>query len=237
MRGVRRQMFRVSIITRASTKALNCDCAKMNTFAICTRELIEDKLMLTVVTEPLLNAPKAIEEQISGLGRKVVHLARNDTRARFMTTPGIGPITALCYLAAINDPARFRKSRNVGAYLGLTTRRYASGETDWTGRISKCGDALLSSYLKRRQPEQGLLPGWPCSWEDRPQCGFRLVYTAQHPKLRIVVLPPRLVACDSIAPDLESTPIRSDSGNSAYAASYKTPYSHSFVAGAAGRMC
>lgn len=70
--------------------------------------------LLTAVTEPLLNAPKAIEEQISGLGRKVVHLARNDTRARFMTTPGIGPITALCYLATINDPARFRKSRNVG---------------------------------------------------------------------------------------------------------------------------
>jgi hypothetical protein len=74
-------MFRVSIITRASTKALNCDCAKVNTFAICARELIEDKPMLTAVTEPMLNAPKAIEEQISGLGRKVVHLARNDSGA------------------------------------------------------------------------------------------------------------------------------------------------------------
>jgi transposase len=50
------------------------------------------------------------------------------------------------YLAAIDDPTRFGQSRNVGAYLGLTTRRYASGEIDWTGRISKCGDTMLRSY-------------------------------------------------------------------------------------------
>src|SRR5262249_24907903 len=61
--------------------------------------------------------------------------------------PGVGPITALCFLATIDDPTRFRRSRSVGAYVGLTTRRYASGETDWTGRISKCGDKLLRTYL------------------------------------------------------------------------------------------
>ena len=64
-----------------------------------------------------------------------------------MTAPGIGAITGLCYLATIDDPIRFKKSRNVGAYVGLTTRRFASGEIDWTGRISKCGDAMLRSYL------------------------------------------------------------------------------------------
>jgi transposase len=50
-------------------------------------------------------------------------------------------------LRQFNDPACFKRSRSVGAYLGLTTRRYASGETDWTGRISKCGDKMLRSYL------------------------------------------------------------------------------------------
>jgi hypothetical protein len=60
---------------------------------------------------------------------------------------GSGPITALCFLATVDDPIRFKRSRSVGAYVGLTTRRYASGETDWTGRISKCGDAMLRSYL------------------------------------------------------------------------------------------
>ena len=66
---------------------------------------------------------------------------------RFMTAPGVGAITALCFRATIDNPARFKRSRSVGAYVGLTTRRYASGETDWTGRISKCGDRMLRSYL------------------------------------------------------------------------------------------
>ena len=60
---------------------------------------------------------------------------------------GPGPITALCFKATIDDPTRFKRSRSVGAYVGLTTRRYASGEIDWSGRISKCGDAMLRSYL------------------------------------------------------------------------------------------
>ena len=77
-----------------------------------------------------------------------MRLARVEPQVRrFMTVPGVGPITALCYLATIDDPTRFKKSRNVGAYVGLTTRRYASGEIDRTGRISKCGDAMLRSYL------------------------------------------------------------------------------------------
>jgi len=75
-------------------------------------------------------------------------LARSNAQVRqFMTAPGIGPVTALCFLATIDDPTRFKRSRSVGAYVGLTTRRYASGEIDWTGRISKCGDKMLRGYL------------------------------------------------------------------------------------------
>ena len=66
---------------------------------------------------------------------------------RFMTVPGVGPITALCFKATINDPTRFKRSRSVGAYIGLTTRRRASGEIDWSGGISKCGDAMRRMYL------------------------------------------------------------------------------------------
>ena len=84
---------------------------------------------------------------ITELDRKVLRLACADRQTRsFMTAPGVGPITALCFQATIDDPARFTRSRSVGAYVGLTTRRYSSGEVDWTGRISKCGD-LLRSYL------------------------------------------------------------------------------------------
>ena len=122
--------------------------AKMNTFTVRTTELIVDKPALAAAVEPLLKAREAVERQIADLDRKVMRLARSEPQVRrFMTVPGVGPITALCYLATIDDPTRFKKSRNVGAYAGLTTRRFASGEIDWTGRISKCGDAMLRSYL------------------------------------------------------------------------------------------
>src|SRR5262245_51408521 len=76
---------------------------------------------------------KAIEQQVDDLDRKVLKLARHDAQVRrFMTVPGVGPITALCFKATIDDPTRFKRSRSVGAYVGLTTRRHASGEIDWT---------------------------------------------------------------------------------------------------------
>jgi transposase len=122
--------------------------AKMNVFAARAVELIQDRPELTAAVVPLLKTREVIERQIADLDRKVLRLARNNTQVRrFMTVPGVGPITALCYLATIDDPTRFKKSRSVGAYAGLTTRRYRSGEIDWTGRISKCGDAMLRTYL------------------------------------------------------------------------------------------
>jgi len=122
--------------------------AKMKVFSLRTLELIKDRPELVAAVAPLFKTREAIEQQIADLDRKVLHLARNNAQVRrFMTVPGIGPVTALCFLATIDDPTRFRRSRSVGAYLGLTTRRYASGEIDWTGRISKCGDKLLRTYL------------------------------------------------------------------------------------------
>ena len=87
---------------------------------------------------PLLEARNAVGQQVSGkLDRKVMKLARYDAQVRrFMTAPHrIGPITALAFKATIDDPERFARSRSVGAYVGLTSRRHASGEVDWTGRI------------------------------------------------------------------------------------------------------
>src|SRR6059036_1445005 len=122
--------------------------AKMNVFSMRAAELAEARPELAAAVEPLLKAREAVEKQIADLDRKVMRLARNDVQVRrFMTAPGIGPITALCYLATIDDPMRFKRSRSVGAYVGLRSRRYASGEVDWTGRISKCGDPMLRSYL------------------------------------------------------------------------------------------
>jgi Transposase IS116/IS110/IS902 family len=64
-----------------------------------------------------------------------------------MSIPAVGVIVALAYVAVIDNPERFRHSSTVGAYLGLTPRRYQSGEVDCAGHISKCGDGLLRSYL------------------------------------------------------------------------------------------
>jgi len=66
---------------------------------------------------------------------------------RFMSAPGVGPVVAVTYKTAIDDPGRFRKSRDVGPYFGLTPSKYQSGEVDWTGRISKVGDAMVRTAL------------------------------------------------------------------------------------------
>ena len=64
-----------------------------------------------------------------------------------MTAPGVGPITALAVASAFDDPARFKRSSSAGAYLGLTPRRYESGEVSYNGRSSKRGDRMTRTYL------------------------------------------------------------------------------------------
>ena len=109
--------------------------AKFNVFAVRAEELIEGRPELIAAIRPLLEARTAVEQQVSELDRKVMKLARHDAQVRqFMTVPGVGPITALAFKATIDDPARFARSRSVGAYVGLTCRRHASGEVDWSGR-------------------------------------------------------------------------------------------------------
>ena len=66
---------------------------------------------------------------------------------RLMAIPGVGQLTALAFVAAIDDPSRIRRSRDVGAYLGLVPKRYQSGEVDYVGGISKCGDRRVRTLL------------------------------------------------------------------------------------------
>jgi transposase len=108
--------------------------AKFNVFAVRAQELIADRPELIAVVGPLLKAREAIEQQTDDLDRKVLKLARYDAQVRrFMTVPGVGPITALCFKATIDDPTRFKRSRSVGAYVGLTTRTcFRRGRLDGT---------------------------------------------------------------------------------------------------------
>jgi transposase len=78
----------------------------------------------------------------------MLDLVRNDSLCRrLMTAPGVGAVVAITFATAIDDPARFRRSRAVGAHFGLTPKKYQSGETDVTGGISKAGDAMVRTAL------------------------------------------------------------------------------------------
>jgi transposase len=117
-------------------------------FADRVRELIEDDPMLKTVIEALLAVWESSRRQSEALARQIRQQARQRQDCRLlMSMPGIGPVNALSYVSTIEDPARFRHSADVGAYLGLTPKRYQSGEVDRAGRISKCGDGLVRSYL------------------------------------------------------------------------------------------
>ena len=119
-----------------------------NVFSRRVEELVADQSLLQEAAHSLLAVRESVRREIADLHRKVLALAREDKDSRrSMTVPGIGPITALAFRSAIDDPSRFRRSRSVGTYVGLTPRRHASGEVDWSGRISKCGDRMLRTYL------------------------------------------------------------------------------------------
>jgi transposase len=117
-------------------------------FAGRIRELVEGHPTLVAVADALLAARETLGAQLRGLEKRLRDQAREDDRARLlMSTPGVGVIVALTFVAAVDDPARFRSSKAVGAHFGLTPRRYQSGETDVTGRISKVGDAGVRTAL------------------------------------------------------------------------------------------
>ena len=121
---------------------------KGRAFEQSVRALAARHAVLKDVVAPLLAAWSGLCQQIAVLSRAVHERTKNSAVCRrLMTMPGVGPLTALAFSAALDDPARFRHSASVGAYLGLTPRRYASGETDRMGRISRCGDPLMRSYL------------------------------------------------------------------------------------------
>ena len=103
---------------------------------------------LAQITRPLLTAWQTLNEQIAVLDRTLRTTARDHPACRLMmTVPGVGTLVALTYLTTIEDPTRFASSRRVAAHLGLTPRRWQSGEMDRRGRISRCGDRMARTML------------------------------------------------------------------------------------------
>ena len=110
--------------------------------------LFTQKPELKAILAPLIESIEALEAQIKRSGKLLAASAAADpVAARLMTAPGVGPIIALTYKSCIEDPRRFARGEDAGAFAGLVPRRNQSGERDYKGRISKAGDPMLRSAL------------------------------------------------------------------------------------------
>lgn len=117
-------------------------------FIVRVGELIAGEKGLAMMIEPLLEILATMLREFTRLTKQVLVIVRDEPVCRrLMSVPGVGPLTALAFRATIDQPERFKKSRDVGAHLGLTPRRYQSGETDIQGRVSRCGDELARTAL------------------------------------------------------------------------------------------
>jgi transposase len=149
-----RQLLRTKLLdveneVRGFLRNLGYDLGKVTArdFERRVRELAGDTDLMIVV-EPLLVVRRTLRDGFAQLDDLLVRLAREDAVCRrFMTVPGVGPLVALTFRATVDVPARFARSRAVGAHFGLTPRKHQSGEVDRMGRISKWGDAMMRTAL------------------------------------------------------------------------------------------
>jgi transposase len=117
-------------------------------FAGRIQELVANHGSLAMIAAELLPVHAQLLGVLKAFDKQVRAMARSDAKARLlMSVPAVGPIIALGYASAIDDPSRFTSSKRVGAHFGLTPKKYQSGETDYTGRISKMGDATVRTAL------------------------------------------------------------------------------------------
>jgi len=162
-------------------------------FAERIKELVVGHPSLEVLSEALLAAHAVLLREFNGFERRVRTMARQDAKARLlMSTPGVGAIVALTFASAIDDPARFKSSKQVGAHFGLTPRKYQSGETDYTGRISKIGDKEVrtglfeSSHVILTKPVRGFaLKSWAMRLAKR--VGMKKAKVALARKLAVIM--------------------------------------------------
>lgn len=157
------------------------------------RNLLAGQDEVAKIILPMLGAWRGVRERAAELGRQLMADARDSQACQIlMSIPGIGTVTATSFMAAIEDPDNFRKSRSVAAWLGLTTRRYQSGEVDYDGHISRRGDKHLRGLLyeaavvilTRSYADSGLR-SWGLKLRER--VGFKRAATALARKLAVTM--------------------------------------------------
>jgi transposase len=108
------------------------------------RQLVAGHAMLERIAEAMLYARAGLLIQFNKLDKAVRLIVRYDKVCQqLMTVPSVGPLTAITYKSAIDDPQRIKKSKAAGPLFGLTPRKYQSGETDVTGGITRVGDEMV----------------------------------------------------------------------------------------------
>lgn len=117
-------------------------------FAGRIQELVAGHPHLARIAAALLAVREVLRKEFAAFEKQIRSMVRADLQARLLTSvPAVGPIVALTYASAIDDPGRFKSSKQVGAHFGLTPKKHQSGETDYTGRISKIGDGAVRTAL------------------------------------------------------------------------------------------
>jgi len=167
--------------------------SKGGQFEANVRRLLADHDGLEAIILPVLEAWRSVRTRAADLWRQLLAGARRSRSCQLlMTIPGVGAVTATAFTTAIEDPANFKTSRSVGAWLGLTTRRYQSGEVDYDGHISRRGDAHLRGLLYEaatviltRTQADSNLRAW--GLKLREKVGFKRAAVAVARKLAVIM--------------------------------------------------
>jgi transposase len=155
-------------------------------FILAVKKQLEDKTPHTkLAILELLKSFEFIAKQIDDIDKEIEKLATNNEDVQLLSTiDGIGPITALTYIAHLGDPNKFNNSRSVGAYFGLTPNQYSSGETVQMGRISKCGNTEVRNMLNEAAVSAMYRTK---AWSKIKAWGLRLAKKKGHKKAAMAV--------------------------------------------------
>ena len=175
------------------TFGLIVPAGKGSRFEVNIRALLADQEGLASIMLPLLEAWRAMRLRAAELGQQLVACARQSEACQIlMSVPGVGAVTATSFATAIEDPDHFSRSRSVGAWLGLTTRRFQSGEVDYDGHISRRGDTHLRGLLYEaatviltRTSAESALRTW--GLRLREKIGFKRAAVAVARKLAVIM--------------------------------------------------
>lgn len=187
-RNLKRKFLDIENTIRHSLKAFGIRLGKVGRGSMekAVRDAVVDDPLTAGLMECMLRARAALWTEYLALHKLVVQLAMHDELCRrFMAIPGVGPVTALSFSSAIEDPTRFRRSRDVAAYFGLTSKRWQSGSSiDIKGRISKAGDADVRRALY--EAASAMLTRF--KGDDQVKTwGLKLAKTKCHAKARVAV--------------------------------------------------